>query len=246
MRLFPAIDLKNRQCVRLTQGDFDKVKVYEADPLRQAEKFAAAGATGLHVVDLDGAQTGESQQLDIIMRLAKETKLNIQTGGGIRNASTIETLLASGIQRVVLGSVAVKNKPLVQEWIKEFGADRIVLAFDVKFSGEKPEVLTHGWQSGSAESLWDVLQSYQESALRHILCTDVSRDGMLTGPNVELYKSIREHAPQLDVLASGGIAETNDLLALAKANVAGAIIGKAIYEGRIDLAEALAQVKHAG
>ncbi len=246
MDIFPAIDLKNGQCVRLTQGDFDMAKIYETDPIRQAQKFADAGAGWLHVVDLDGAKQGEMKQIDIIANLANQTPLKIQTGGGIRSAKTIQKLLKSGVQRIVVGSLAIKNKALVQEWLKEFGPRRIVLAFDVKFIDSQPVVLTQGWQSESKQLLWDVLDAYEESGLSHILCTDVSRDGMLTGANTALYQSIRQRAPKLDVLASGGVSSLDDLLKLAKVPVAGAIVGKAIYECRLDLDDALKQVKNAG
>ena len=246
MEIFPAIDLKNGQCVRLTQGAFDTAKIYETNPLVQAQKFSKAGASWLHVVDLDGARAGEMQQMDIIAALAKQKPLKIQTGGGVRNAKTIQKLLDSGVERVVIGSLAVKNKTLVQKWLQKFGPKHIVLAFDVKFVDGQPEVLIQGWQNESQQLLWDVLDAYEGCGLTNILCTDVSRDGMLTGANAALYQSVKKHAPRLDVLASGGVNGLDDLLTLAKVPVAGAIVGKAIYEGRIDLASALQKVAHAG
>ncbi|HEU0117797.1 MAG TPA: 1-(5-phosphoribosyl)-5-[(5-phosphoribosylamino)methylideneamino] imidazole-4-carboxamide isomerase [Alphaproteobacteria bacterium] len=224
MKIFPAIDLKNGHCVRLTQGDFAAVTVYESDPVKQAHKFAAAEAEWLHIVDLDGAK-----------------------GGGIRDEKTIEELLGAGIKRVVVGSLAVKNVELVKSWLKKFGPDAIVLAFDVRLSdiGE-PELLTHGWQAGSQISLWNILDQYADSGLKTILCTDVSRDGMLTGANYKLYEQIQMRWPKLGILASGGVSGLADLIKLARLNVAGAIVGKAIYEGRVDLAAAIKQVAHAG
>ncbi len=245
MDIFPAIDLKDGQCVRLTQGDFDTAKIYATDPVAQAQIFAEAGATWLHMVDLDGARLGEMQQIDLIAQVAQQTSLKIQAGGGIRGAATIQKLLDAGVQRVVVGSLAIKNKPLVHEWLRQFGEERIILAFDVKYVDDQPEVLTHGWQSGSQQLLWDILDAYEGSGLRHILCTDIGRDGMLTGANIALYQSIHEHAPKLEVLASGGVGGLDDLLDLAKTPVAGAIVGKAIYEGRVDLAEAIERVAHA-
>lgn len=245
MDIFPAIDLKDGQCVRLTQGDFGTAKIYATDPFLQAQKFAEAGATWVHIVDLDGARLAEMQQLDLITRLANQTKLKVQTGGGIRGTTTIQKLLDAGVERVVIGSLAVKNKVIVQEWLKQFGPEHIILAFDIKYVDDQPEVLTHGWQSGSQQLLWDVLDAYEGSGLRHILCTDVGRDGMLLGANTDLYKSIHEHAPKLDVLASGGVSGLDDLLQLAKGPVSGAIVGKAIYEGRIDLTEVLKKVQYA-
>jgi phosphoribosylformimino-5-aminoimidazole carboxamide ribotide isomerase len=213
------------------------------------QKFASAGAKWLHVVDLDGARDGESRQLDLIARMTKEIPLKLQIGGGIREAATIERLIASGAERIVIGSLAVKNRPLVEDWIKQFGPERIVLAFDVKLNDKgDPEVLTHGWQSGSELSLWDLLEAYANSGLKTVLCTDVSRDGMLTGANSALYGAMQKRFPKIDVLASGGVSGLDDILALANQGLAGAIVGKAIYEGRVDLADALKALRgqHAG
>jgi len=243
MELFPAIDLQNGQCVRLAQGNFNATTVYNSDPLQMAQSFQQAGAKWLHVVDLDGARDGQSRQFDLIARIAANVALKLQTGGGIRDAATIEQLLRAGAQRVVTGSLAVKNRPLVGEWLKQFGADRIVIAFDVRLDDKgEPEVLTHGWQSGSKQSLWELLDAYQGSGLQTVLCTDVSRDGMLTGTNEALYGQMQARYPKLEILASGGVSGLDDLLSLAKQGLAGAIIGKAIYEGHIDLAQALRAV----
>jgi phosphoribosylformimino-5-aminoimidazole carboxamide ribotide isomerase len=246
MDIFPAIDLQNGQCVRLRRGDFESATVYEADPLRQAKKFADAGASWLHVVDLDGTRDGKPQQLPVITALAQQGLLKVQVGGGIRDKATIAQLLQAGATRVVIGSLAVQEPQQVQEWLIEFGAERIVLAFDVRLDkNDNPEVLTHGWQNHSFISLWDALSFYKDSGLQTILCTDVDRDGMLTGTNHVLYRKIQEHWPQLNILASGGIKDQDDLMALAVSDVAGAIVGKAIYEGKIDLAVALKDLKEA-
>ena len=217
MELFPAIDLKNGQCVRLVQGDFNVVTVYDSNPISMGQKFANAGAKWLHVVDLDGARDGKSRQLDLIARMAEEIPLKLQIGGGIREAAAIEKLIASGAERIVIGSLAVKNRPLVKEWIKNFDPERIVLAFDVKLDDKnEPEVLTHGWQSGSRQSLWELLDAYADSGLQTLLCTDVSRDGMLTGTNSALYDAMQKRFPKIDILASGGVSGLDDLLALEK------------------------------
>ena len=246
MEIYPAIDLKDGHCVRLTQGNFDTATIYEADPILQARKFADAGATWLHVVDLDGARAGKMRQFELIAEVARQTSLKVQVGGGIREVETIEKLLEAGVERVVIGSLAVKKRVLVQEWLRIFGSERIMIAFDVRLVDDEPELLTHGWRSGSKQLLWDVLDAYEVSGLKHILCTDVSRDGMLAGANHALYLAIQKHAPQLEVLASGGVSGLDDLLWLVKHKVAGAIVGKAIYEGRVDLADAIQQVKNAG
>ncbi|HUY68297.1 MAG TPA: 1-(5-phosphoribosyl)-5-[(5-phosphoribosylamino)methylideneamino]imidazole-4-carboxamide isomerase [Alphaproteobacteria bacterium] len=240
MEIFPAIDLQQGQCVRLTQGNFEAATVYDSDPLRAAKTFFEAGARWLHVVDLDGAQAGDTRQIDLITRLAQRALLRLQVGGGIRDEAAIEHLLGSGVARVVIGSLAVKNPPLVKEWLTRFGPERIVIAFDVCFDEKKePEVVTHGWQSGSQKSLWEVLGAYKGSGLRTILCTDVTRDGMLAGTNHALYFALRARHPQIDVLASGGVNGLADLRALAHIGVAGTVVGKALYEGRVDLGEAI-------
>jgi len=244
MELFPAIDLQKGQCVRLARGDFNQATIYESDPLRMARKFAAAGARWLHVVDLDGARDGQSRQLDLVARLAQSVPLKLQVGGGIRDAGAIEQLFSADIERVVIGSLAVSNRNLVAEWLRHFGPERIVLAFDVRLDNKgEPEVLTHGWQSGSHQSLWELLETYAGEGLQTLLCTDVSRDGMLQGANTALYEVLRTRYPALDVLASGGVSGLDDLLYLASLGLAGAVVGKALYEGRVDLAEALAALK---
>ena len=241
MDLFPAIDLQNGQCVRLVQGDFNAATIYEADPLKQARKFAEAGAKWLHVVDLDGAKEGDVLQLNIIAAIARQKNLKVQAGGGIRDAATISQLFDAGAARVVVGSRAVKDPPQVQRWMRQFGPERIVLAFDVRLNElDEPEVLTHGWQSCSQVLMWDLLNLYVDSGLKTILCTDVGRDGMLTGTNHALYRTLRERWPDLAILASGGVKDQADLATLKSIGVAGAIVGKALYEGRIDLAAALA------
>lgn len=245
MDIFPAIDLKNGACVRLTQGDFATATIYQFNPVAQAQSFAGAGADWLHMVDLDGARIGEMQQFDLIAEVARQVPLKIQAGGGVRDAATIEKLLGAGVERVVIGSLAVKDLPLVKEWLRRFGPERLVLAFDIRDVSGEPEILTHGWQSSSSQSLWDILQDYTDSGLKTILCTDVSRDGMLEGTNHALYKTLRQRYPALDVLASGGISGLDDLTRLAACGVAGVIVGKAIYERRVDLAAAIRQVKNA-
>ena len=246
MDIFPAIDLKNGECVRLTQGDFSSATIYEANPILQAQKFKACGATWLHMVDLDGARRAEMQQFDVIAKLASESSLKIQVGGGIRDEKTIEKLFKAGIKRVVIGSLAVKDPGLVESWIKKFGPDHIVLAFDIRLNEEQqPEILTHGWQSGSSKLLWDMLKLYEKSGLKTILCTDVSRDGMLNGTNHVLYQNIQKRWLYLDILASGGVNGLEDLLSLAKQKLAGVIVGKAIYEGCIDLKDAIIKVANA-
>jgi len=244
MEILPAIDLQNGQCVRLTQGNFSSTTVYENDPLRQAHKFMEGGAEWLHVVDLDGARSGEIKQLNIIAALARQKALKIQMGGGIRNEETIEKLLHAGVARVIVGSLAIRNPLQVRSILQRFGAERIVLAFDVRMNDKnEPEVMTQGWQKGSEVLLWDILSLYAESNVQYILCSDVGRDGTLGGANIELYTALRNRWPKFSILASGGVRDLKDLQALAGLGVAGAVVGKAVYEGHIDLAEAVKILK---
>lgn len=240
MDIFPAIDLKNGKCVRLTQGDFATATIYESDPVKQAQKFADAGAKWLHMVDLDGAKFGTMKQFDKIAAVVESSRLKVQVGGGIREEDLIQKLFDVGVHRVVIGSLAVKNPLQVQGWLKKWGPSKIVLAFDVRLDADnQPEILIHGWKSSSKQLLWDVLERYADSGLQTILCTDVGRDGMLAGTNNDLYKDIQTRFPQLDILASGGVSNLADLLELAELKLSGAVTGKALYEGKLDLAEAI-------
>ncbi|HEX4078488.1 MAG TPA: 1-(5-phosphoribosyl)-5-[(5-phosphoribosylamino)methylideneamino]imidazole-4-carboxamide isomerase [Rhizomicrobium sp.] len=247
MEIIPAIDLKNGRCVRLVQGDFAKAAVYGADPVTQARRFADAEAKWLHVVDLDGARDGSSRQFHLIADVARQVPSKLQAGGGVHDASTIERLLDCGVARVVIGTVAAENPPLAMAWLKDYGSARIVLAFDVRLDGEgEPQVLTRGWQRESKIPLWELLKAYENSCLRTILCTDVARDGMMGGPNYALYFRLKTRWPHLDVLASGGVRDMTDILELREQGAVGVIVGKALYEDRIDLAAAVRQVRCAG
>ncbi len=240
MIVYPAIDLRHGRCVRLYQGRFDQATTYAEDPLTVARDFAAAGATWLHVVDLDGAKDGNAAQTELIRRIAADSGLKVQTGGGIRSEDQINGHLDGGIARVVIGSLALTNPGLVATWLDRFGRDRIVLALDVKPENDGWHVTTHGWQKVSGKTLFQVVDEYGAEYLRHLLCTDVARDGLLAGPNVALYREIHARYPKLAVQASGGVASLDDLRTLKAAGAAGAVVGKALYEGRLTLAEALA------
>ena len=247
MKIIPAIDLSNGQCVRLTQGDFAHVKTYCDDPVLQAQRFVEAGAEWLHIVDLDGARDGSNRQSEIIERLARNARLRLQVGGGIRDDAIVEAYLSQGIERVIVGSLAVEEPERMKSWLRRFGADRIIAAFDVRldYRGE-PRVLTTGWQRESTSSLWELLDAYGNDGLATVLCTDVARDGMFTGPNLALYQAIQTRRPELDIVASGGVRDIDDLQALAELGMEATIVGKAVYEGRVDLAAAIQRVKHAG
>ncbi len=247
MDIYPAIDLRNGSCVRLTQGDFAAETIYESDPIKQAALFEAAGAKWLHIVDLDGAKAGLPQQTELIKKIISSTSLNVQVGGGIRAATDVERLLASGAQRVIVGSMAIKQPEEVYSWFSSFGAQHLVLALDIRLDTTgTPEVLTQGWQVGSQMSAWDVLERFSPNGLQTLLCTDVSRDGMLGGTNRALYSAIQARYPQLAILASGGVNGADELRELHNNGLAGAIVGRAIYEKKLDLASLIKELTDAG
>jgi len=241
MIIYPAIDLRGGRVVRLTEGRFDQEKAYGDDPLAVARDFAAAGATWLHIVDLDGARDPAERQTALVEQLARDSGLRVQTGGGIRDESQIAALLAAGAQRVIVGSLAAKQPDLVRGWLEKFGAARIVLSPDVRVDAAgTPRVAAAGWQESTGLALDDFLNGYLAAGLVHILCTDISRDGKLTGPNTALYASLVKKFPGLQLQASGGVASLDDLRTLQATGAAGAIVGRALYEGKFTLREALA------
>ena len=240
MIVYPAIDLRQGRCVRLHQGQFDRETVYGDDPIEVARGFAAAGAGWLHVVDLDGAKDGASAQFELVWRLTKAGP-SIQTGGGIRSADIVAAHFQHGVGRVVIGSLALSKPDLVKDWIRQHGADRIVLALDVRpVEGGGYAIATHGWQQQTASDLFAVLDDFSAAGLGHLLCTDISRDGALEGPNLALYRRLKVQFPGVAVQASGGIARLGDLQDLRDLGVDAAVVGKALYERRFTLAEALA------
>ena len=241
MIIYPAIDLRGGRVVRLTEGRFDQEKTYGDDPLAVAREFAAAGAAWLHVVDLDGAKDPAQRQTALVQQLAGESGLRVQTGGGIREAAQIEALLAAGAQRVIVGSLAVKEPARVRAWLGRLGAERIILAPDVRLDRDgTPRIAAAGWQESTGVALDDFLAGYLPAGLVHILCTDISRDGRLTGPNAGLYAQLVQKFPSLQVQASGGVSSLDDLRVLQTTHCAGAIVGRALYEKKFTLREALA------
>lgn len=241
MIIYPAIDLRGGRVVRLTEGKFDQEKSYGDDPLAVAKDFAAAGATWLHVVDLDGAKDPTKRQTPLVEQIARGSGLRMQTGGGIRDESQIAALLAAGAQRVIVGSVAVKQPALVRDWLKKFGSEQIILSPDVRLdANDTPRVAAAGWQESTGVALDDFLAGFIAAGLVHILCTDISRDGKLTGPNVALYASLTRKFPTLKIQASGGVSSLDDLRALQTTGADGAIVGRALYEKKFTLKEALA------
>ena len=241
MIIYPAIDLRGGRVVRLTEGKFDQEKAYGDDPLAVAQDFKASGATWLHVVDLDGAKDPAKRQTPLVEKLSRESGLRVQTGGGIRDETQVAALLAAGVQRVIIGSLAVRSPDLVRGWLKQFGAERIILSPDVRVDATGiPRIAAAGWQETTDVALHDFLTGYVASGLKHILCTDISRDGKLTGPNSALYAQLVKQFPSLQIQASGGVSSLDDLRVLQTTGSAGAIVGRALYENKFTLKEALA------
>lgn len=241
MIIYPAIDLRGGRVVRLTEGKFDQEKSYGDDPLAVAQHFAAAGATWLHVVDLDGAKDPARRQTALVEKLVRDSGLRVQTGGGIRDESQIAALLAAGAQRVIVGSLAAKQPELVRGWLRKFGAEKIILSPDVRPEADgTPRVAAAGWQESTGVALDDFLDGFLAAGLVHILCTDISRDGRLTGPNSALYARLARKFPTLQIQASGGVSSLDDLRVLKTTGSAGAIVGRALYEKKFTLREACA------
>lgn len=238
MLLIPAIDLRGGRCVRLLQGDFAVETRYDVEPHELLLRYRSLGATWLHVVDLDGAREGTPANLAIIATLASQRGVRLQAGGGLRDAAAIDSLLARGVDRVVIGSTAVADPDATRSWLRRFGPEAIVLAFDVRLGTDGiPRCAIHGWREQSRLTLWEAVERYAAEGLRHVLCTDVARDGALAGPNVVLYDEAVERFPQVAWQASGGIGAAADLAALAETGVAAAICGRALLEERIETRE---------
>ncbi len=241
MLLIPSIDLRNGRCVRLLKGDFDRETRYDLEPHELLQRYRALGATWLHVVDLDGAKDGKLANRSVIIRLASQKALKIQVGGGVRSKAVVDDLLRNGIDRVIVGSAAVEKPADVQAWLKQYGPDKIGLAFDIRQVDGVPRVLTRGWTKESKLTLWEAIDSYLSSdgghGLQHVLCTDADLDGAMMGPAAGLYQEFTQRYPRLQLQASGGVRSAADLQALADLGSAAAISGKALLEEAIKPAE---------
>lgn len=240
MEIYPAIDLKNGHCVRLFKGDFSKVSQYDVDPIAVAKSYHQQGARWLHLVDLDGARDPKLAQTQAIKNILENTELYVQTGGGMRSRDDVSRLLGEGAHRVVIGSLALTQPQLVIELLNDHGSEKIVLAVDIKFDAGVPCVVSHGWQQHSSRSVFDLLSMFTAHGLQHVLCTDIDVDGTLQGPNSSLYRLIQEQFPDLQLQASGGIAALSDVTSLAQIGICGAIIGRALYENKFTVADAIA------
>lgn len=221
------------KCVRLTQGDYATRKVYNEDPLEVAKAFEGAGIRRLHVVDLDGAKAGHIVNYRVLEKLAGHTSLVIDFGGGLKQTKDVEIAFDCGAQMVTGGSIAVKDPETFTAWIARFGSERIILGADAK----DRRIAINGWEEATDAELLPFIQKYREQGIEKVICTDISRDGMLEGPAVDLYKEILEAVPEIYLIASGGVSSIADIEKLAEANVPAVIFGKALYEGRITLKE---------
>lgn len=234
MIIYPAMDLMGGRVVRLRQGRFDETTTYPDGPAEALRGFSAAGAEWTHIVDLDGARAGAPLQHGFIAGLARQTRLKLQVGGGFRTREQLQMILDAGVERAVIGSLAVKDPMLVNRWIEEFGPDRLVLSLDIRMIEDQPVVAVSGWAENSASTLWDLAAQFP--AARHLLLTDIGRDGMLNGPNFGLLNEAVERLRSLRIQASGGVSSIADLERL---RTDGVIVGKALWEGRFTLEEAL-------
>lgn len=229
IELIPAIDLIEGKCVRLTKGEYDSKKIYNDDPVAQAREFEAKGFKRLHVVDLDGAKSKHIVNDKVLKGITEATSLTVDFGGGIKTAEDIEKAFAAGAKMVTLGSIAVTNPQLCEEWIEKYGAERIILGADVR----NGKISINGWKEDSADELMPFLKKYIEKGVKNVLCTEISKDGTLAGPAIELYKEIMREFPHLHLIASGGVGSNADIEALDRAGIPAVVFGKAYYEGKI-------------
>lgn len=239
--VYPALDIRDGQVVRLLQGDYAQQTTYGDDPLPRAQAFAAAGAQWMHLVDLDAARAGGYTLAPLLSRIATSTTLHVQTGGGVRDRDDVARILDAGASRVVIGSLAVREPARVLAWLQEFGAERLTIALDTRQGDDGVWRLpVHGWTETADVTLDELAVRYAQAGMRHLLCTDIARDGMLSGPNLGLYAHLSRLLPGVAVQASGGVRDVDDVAAARAAGCAGAVLGKALLEGRMRLQEALA------
>ena len=236
MNIYPAIDLYDKKAVRLFKGDYNQMTVYSNNPLEVAKKFKELGATYIHLVDLEGAKDGTTPNIEVVKAIKKETGLFCEIGGGIRSLETIEAYINAGLDRVILGTIAVENETFLKDAIVRFG-NKIAVGVDIKDGF----VAVKGWVEKSKLDAFDFCQKIQNIGVKTVICTDISKDGAMMGPNVELYKKLKNYT--FDVIASGGVSSLDDLKTLASLNIHGAIVGKAYYVGAVDLKEAIEVTK---
>lgn len=239
--IIPALDLIDGNVVRLHQGDYGQQRDYGNDPLLRLQDYQQQGAQVLHLVDLTGAKDPAARQIPLLRKLLAGINVPVQVGGGIRNEQDVAALLAAGASRVVIGSTAVKQPEMVQEWFERYGADAMVLALDVRIDEQgRKQVAISGWQENSDATLEQVIEQYLPFGLKHVLCTDISRDGTLKGSNVALYQEVCQRYPQIAFQASGGIGNLDDIAQLRGSGVEGVIVGRALLDGKFSVEEAIA------
>ena len=232
IELIPAIDIINGQCVRLTKGDYDQKTVY-GEPIDMAQEFEGIGFKRLHVVDLDGAKSKHIVNEAVLKAITTKTNLTVDFGGGIKTDEDIEKAFASGASMVTVGSIAVTHPELFMGWLEKYGAERMILGADVRHG----KISINGWKEDSSEDLLPFLQKYIEAGVKNVLCTEISKDGTLAGPAIDLYKQVMDTYPELHLIASGGVSSKEDIIALDAAGIPAVVFGKAIYEGKINLKE---------
>jgi phosphoribosylformimino-5-aminoimidazole carboxamide ribotide isomerase len=235
MRIIPAIDIIDGKCVRLTKGDYSTKKIYNENPLEVAKEFEDAGITYLHVVDLDGAKASRIVNHKVLEQIASKTNLNIDFGGGLKSDKDLEIAFNSGANKITGGSIAVKNAAIFEEWIQKFGSEKIILGADFYPDTTGGKIATNGWQEESSLALIPFIKGYQKKGIQYVICTDISKDGMLQGPSFDIYQEILLEVKDLKLIASGGISTFDELPKLAEMGCEGVIIGKAIYENKISL-----------
>ena len=233
MQIIPAIDIIDGKCVRLTQGDYAQKTIYNENPLEVALEFESIGITRLHLVDLDGAKFGKVVNYKVLEKIASKTKLSIDFGGGIKTDDDIETVYNYGADLATVGSIAVKNKELFFSWVKKYGAEKLFLGADVK----NEKIAVGGWLETTNVSIYDFIEENLTEGIKYVFCTDISKDGLLQGPSIDLYKNMLSKFPSLNLTASGGVSKLDDLVELKNIGCSSAIVGKAIYEGRITMNE---------
>ncbi len=239
--VYPALDIREGRVVRLRQGDYAQETRYGDDPLPRAQAFAAQGARWMHLVDLDAARAGGYTLAPLLTAIGAETGLQVQTGGGVRGRDDVARLLDAGASRVVIGSLAIREPQQVMGWLADFGAERLTIALDARQDDAGQwQLPVHGWTEDAGVGLDELARRYAAAGMRHLLCTDIARDGMLAGPNLSLYSHLSRLLPGVAIQASGGIRDVADVAAARAAGCGGAVLGKALLEQRMDLAEALA------
>ncbi|MEA9914602.1 1-(5-phosphoribosyl)-5-[(5-phosphoribosylamino)methylideneamino]imidazole-4-carboxamide isomerase [Xanthomonas campestris pv. raphani] len=239
--VYPALDIRDGRVVRLLQGDYARETRYGDDVLPRAQAFADAGAQWMHLVDLDAAKAGGYTLAPLLGQISRQTGLQVQTGGGVRSREDVARILDAGAARVVVGSLAVRDSATVIGWLQEFGTDRLTIALDTRQDAAGVwQLPVHGWTEPAEATLDQLATQYAQAGLQHLLCTDIARDGMLSGPNMGLYAHLRALAPQLQVQVSGGARNLADVAAAKAAGCAGIVLGKALLEGHLDLKDALA------